>query len=168
MGCAAWGQQNYVGTKGTIAFKSDAPLELIQANSAVLRGAVNTDQRTFAFAVKIVSFQGFNSALQRTHFNQNYMESAKYEEANFKGKIIEEVDFSKNGTYNIRAKGTLLIHGVAQERIIRATCVVQGGTMAVSSSFSVPISDHKITIPRIVSQKIAENIDVKINITLKR
>ncbi len=51
------------------------------------------------------SFQGFNSTLQREHFNENYIESDKYPEARFSGKVIEDIDFSKDGTYIIRAKG---------------------------------------------------------------
>ncbi len=35
------------------------------------------------------------------------------------GKIIEKIDFPKDGKYTSRAKGKLTIHGVEQERIIK-------------------------------------------------
>jgi len=58
--------------------------------------------------------------LQKEHFNENYLESDKYPEASFKGKIIEDIDLDKDGEYEVRAKGELTIHGIMQERIIKA------------------------------------------------
>ncbi|MDX2062750.1 MAG: YceI family protein [Bacteroidia bacterium] len=160
--------QNFQAKRGTLAFKSDAPLEIIQASSGKLRGALNPGNRTFAFAVNMASFEGFNSALQRQHFNENYLESHKYPDATFLGKIIEEVDFSQNGTYTVRAKGTLKIHNIEQERIIRSTMTVTGKVIDIKAEFDVPLADHQITIPKIVSQKIAEVIHVTMTITLQR
>jgi YceI-like domain len=160
--------QNYKGTSGKVSFKSDAPLELIQASSEKLRAAINPTNRTFAFAIKMASFEGFNSTLQRQHFNENYLESAKYPDAEFQGKIIEEIDFTENGTYTVRAKGTLKIHNIAQERIIRSTIKIQGSVIDITSEFQVPLTDHHITIPKIVSQKIAESINVTITTTLRK
>ena len=54
------------------------------------------------------SFQGFNSPLQKEHFNENYVESDKFPDASFKGKVIEDVDLSKDGTYEVRAKANWL------------------------------------------------------------
>lgn len=154
-------------TTGVAAFKSTAPLELIQASSSKVSCSLRPADRGFAFLCPIQSFQGFNSGLQRQHFNDNYMQSAKYPNGTFSGKIIEEVDLTKPGTYNVRAKGILDIHGVKQERIIRATVVVAPGNVRVVARFTVPLKDHKITIPTIVSQKIAEVIDVSFEANLK-
>ena len=95
--------------KGTVSFTSDAPLEIIKASSDKLVGALDTKKKEFYFRVNMSTFYGFNSALQREHFNENYMESHKYPKTTFKGKIIEDIDFTKAGTYNIRAKGKLNI-----------------------------------------------------------
>jgi hypothetical protein len=43
------------------------------------------------------TFEGFNSALQREHFNENYIESNRFPDASFNGKIIEDIDFAKDG-----------------------------------------------------------------------
>lgn len=148
---------------GSIYFKSDAPLELIEAQSKLLKGVIDTEKRTFAYSVFVESFEGFNSPLQREHFNENYMESTLYSKATFAGKIIENIDFQKDGLYHIRAKGKLNIHGVEQERILKATIKISNGQMEVHSKFTVPLSDHNITIPRIVEQKIATEIYVEIH-----
>ena len=115
----------------------------------------------FAFSVDVKSFKGFNSALQREHFNEKYMESEKFPKASFSGKIIEHVDFSKDGTYDVRAKGDLDIHGVKQTRIIKGKITIHNGSLQVNAQFTVPLSDHNISIPSIVSQKIATEIQVQ-------
>jgi hypothetical protein len=158
--------QLYRIKEGRIHFKSDAPLELIEASSTNLKGLIRTDDQTFAFSVANTSFEGFNSALQREHFNENYMESARFPNCTFSGKIIEPVDFTKDGLYTVRAKGKLSVHGVDVERIIKSTLTIKGSTISVQSEFIVPLQDHNITIPKIVNQKIAEEINVTINATL--
>jgi hypothetical protein len=152
---------------GYIEFTSEAPLEFIQASSNELAGILNVNDLTFAFTVPMVSFQGFNSALQRTHFNENYIESEKFPNSTFKGKIIEEIDFTSPGTYHIRAKGLLNVHGIDNDRIIRCTILVETGRISVESKFTVPLDEHKIKIPSIVQQKIAEVIDVGISFEMK-
>ncbi|NDK56637.1 YceI family protein [Pontibacter sp. BT213] len=158
--------QLYRIKEGRIHFKSEAPLELIEASSAKLKGLIKTDDQTFAFSVANESFEGFNSALQREHFNENYMESTRYPNCTFAGKIIEPVDFSKDGTYTVRAKGKLAVHGVEVERIIKSALTIKGGIITIQSEFIVPLQEHNITIPKIVYQKIAEEISVEINATL--
>lgn len=152
---------------GKVILKSDAALEIIQAQSHKLRGAVDFSTNSFAWTVEIRSFEGFNNQLQREHFNENYMESDKYPKASFAGKIIEPVDLQVDGSYSVRAKGKFFIHGVEQERIIKSQVVVAGKRVHISSSFTVPLSEHNITIPRIVYQKIAEEITVTIEADLK-
>ena len=160
-------QQPLYKTKDAkVYFKSDAPLELIEAQSAKLRGVLNPAEQTFAFSVPNNSFEGFNSALQREHFNENYMETSRFPNSTFSGKIIETVDFTKDGDYTIRAKGKLAIHGVEQERIIKSTVQVKNGVIKLHSNFTVVLAEHNITIPRIVYQKIAEEIKVEINAVL--
>jgi len=89
----------YQTVNGTITFRSEAPLELINASSDQLIGAIDIDKKNFTFKILMRSFQGFNSPLQKEHFNENYVESDKFPDASFKGKIIEDQDLTVNGTY---------------------------------------------------------------------
>lgn len=152
---------------GKIAFRSEATLEVVQAKSNKLRGAVDPENNTFAWSVETRSFEGFNSPLQREHFNENYMESSKFPRVSFAGKIIEKVDFKKDGKYTVRAKGKLSAHGIEQERIIRSELEVTGDKIRIFARFSVPLTDHNISIPQIVHQKIAEEISVTVDAELK-
>ena len=148
--------------KGKINFTSNAPLELIKASSSQIKGLIDPATSQFAFVLKIQSFKGFNGGLQQEHFNEKYMESDKYPTASFEGKIIEQVKFTENGVYEVRAKGTLTIHGKPQTRIIKCKLVIKDGVVSVETDFKIPLADHNITIPRIVSEKIATVIDVNL------
>lgn len=155
-------QNLYKTNSGFVKFVSDAPLEIISAESNLLRGLVDPDERTFAFRLEVKTLKGFNSPLQQEHFYENYMETDDYPNATFSGKIIEDLDETNTGWQSIRAKGTLEIHGISQERIIKCDLRFNGSELEVKSVFTVLLSDHNITIPKLVYQKIAEEINVKI------
>ena len=161
-------QVRYGTENGSIQFKSDAPLELIQAASKEMKGIIDTDQKAFAFSVDMKSFQGFNSPLQRVHFNENYLETNRYPKATFSGRIIENIDWNKNDVYEVRSKGKLVIHGQEQERIIRGTLKISGGRIQLRSAFTVLLEEHQINIPKIMFQKISEEIEVIIEADLEK
>src|SRR4051812_39415281 len=123
----------YEVSESNVKFRSKAPKELISAASGKLKGIVDPEHKSFAFRIDITSFEGFNSPLQREHFNENYMETPQFPVATFTGRIIEDVDLSRNGSYEIRAKGKLTIHGIEQERIIKCTLNCSKDKIVVSS-----------------------------------
>ena len=156
----------YNTNNGIISFHSDAPLEMIRASSKELHGKFDVEKKIFAFRVDINSFSGFNSPLQKEHFNENYLESVKYPVATFSGKIIEDIDFTINGTYSVRAKGNLSIHNVVQERIIKSDLVVKNGLISIKSNFTILLADHNIAIPKVVHEKLASEIKVEVQADL--
>jgi polyisoprenoid-binding protein YceI len=156
----------YVVSKGAISFTSDGALELIKASSDELRGIFNIAKKQFAFKIRVSSLNGFNSPLQKEHFNENYLETTKYPFASFEGKIIEDIDLTKDAIITVRAKGNLLVHGVLQERIIKSIVVIKNNVVSIKSNFSVFLADHNITIPKVVNEKLASEIKVEIKATL--
>ncbi len=160
-------QKKLTVEKGKVEFTSNAALELINASAEKVQGLLDPTTNNFAFIVNTRSFTGFNSGLQQQHFNEKYMETDKFYEATFTGAIIDPVEYKNNGTYKVRAKGNLVIHGKKQSRIIPGTVTVNNGVVTIEANFSVPLADHDITIPKIVSQKIATEILVKLKFDLK-
>jgi polyisoprenoid-binding protein YceI len=160
--------QIFMCKEGNTKFTSEAPLELIKAQSKKTTGVVDCATKNVAFSIEIDSFDGFNSGLQKEHFRENYMETEKYPKATFKGKIIEDIDFTKNGTFSVRAKGIFNIHGTDKEKIVKVKITLKNGEMLVETSFEVPLEDHNIKIPKVVNQKIASVILVEVKATLKQ
>jgi hypothetical protein len=162
----SFAQKKFTSDKGEVSFTSNAALELINASSKRIQGIVDPGTGQFAFIVKVQSFEGFNSSLQQKHFNDKYMETDRYYDATYSGKIQEPIDFAKDGTYEVHAKGNMVIHGKKQERTIPGKLQIEKGVVTISSNFDVPLADHNIQIPEIVSAKIATVIFVKLNVTL--
>lgn len=163
---SAFAQGRYATENGELGLTSNAPLEVIKARCNKVTGSIDPVTSQFAFLVPVSAFAGFNSDLQRQHFNENYMESAKFPRASFSGKIIENVDFTRDSVYQVRAKGELDVHGKKQTRIIRGKVIVSKGQVRIESDFTVPLADHDIAIPKIVSQKIATEIEVSFRAVL--
>ncbi len=148
-------------TSGNIGFFSSTPVEDIKANSKSMKAAINPQSKKVAFMVQNTSFE-FENKLMQEHFNEKYMESDKYKLSSFSGDIIETIDWTKDGEHTINAKGKLNIHGVEQERTITAKVVIKDGKINLTSNFKVKVADHKIEIPKLVTSKIAEEIEVKV------
>jgi len=157
----------FQSNQGRIHFVSEAPLELIEAETETFQIIVDTVKMAFAVTMQIESFKGFNSALQQEHFYENYMEIDLFPKAIFTGKILNSLsDHSKSS--KVKVKGSLTIHGVEKQRVIEANFDwTEKGNLSVEAVFTVPLEDHEIEIPRIVYQKIAEEINVSVTALLK-
>ena len=159
-------QSRFEVTSGKIEFTSDAPMEIINASTEKTPGIIDPVTRQFGFIVKSGSFTGFNSEIQREHFNEKYMESEKYYQSTFSGVIMDSINFHKDGIYKVKAKGSLMIHGRKQPRIIPGTITISKGVLTLEAEFKILLKDHDIAIPTIVNQKIASEIYVKLKFSM--
>ena len=158
------GQDIYVCKNAVVTIYSKAPIEDIDARTDKGTSVFNAGTGELAFSVPIRTFK-FDKALMQEHFNENYMESEKFPQATFKGKIADKIDVTKDGTYPVNATGVFEAHGVKQSRTIAGKITVTGGTVSLSSEFMVACKDHKIDIPTLVFRNIAETIRVQVNAT---
>lgn len=157
----------YSTNSGFVAFRSEAPQEIIGAKSNELRGILDSEKKVFVFKVLLNTFEGFNSGLQREHFNDKFLETEIYPEVIFSGKIIEDVNFENDGTFSIRAKGKLTVHGIDQERIVKVNVTVKNHMIFIESTFSILLADHSIKVPKVVHEKIASEINIEVKAELK-
>ena len=157
----------FIVKSSKVKFKSEAALETIIAESTELRGMLDVQSKIFAFTLNNESFNGFNSHLQREHFNDNYLGTDKYPNISFSGRIIDEIDFNTPGTYTVRAKGMLNVKGVNREKLIKSVVDVKSNSIKISTDFTVLLDDYGIRIPRVVNQKIASEIQISLTAFLE-
>ena len=160
--------QRFITKTGKITFYSDGPLEKIEAINNGVNSALDTQSGMFVFKVLMKSFV-FEKALMQEHFNENYVESDKYPLATFKGKVknIQEINFTKPGSYDAEVEGDLTIHGKTNHVATTGTFTVSGDNVSGKSSFTIKLADYNIKIPGIVEGKIAEEILITTTIVLK-
>ena len=156
---AVFSQNLYGTTAGEVSFYSDTPLETIEAVNKKTGALINLSTRELAVQMRITDFV-FPNKLMQEHFNENYLESEKYPTAVFKGKIKEDVDLSKPGTFLVTAEGILTIHGVNRPVLVKGTIQSTANELELDFKFQVKPEDHKVKVPNLVITKIAEVIDV--------
>ncbi len=157
--------QLYSTATGKVGFYSKTPVEDIKAENNTVLAVLKAETNELAIAITNTSFN-FENKLMQEHFNEKYMESDKFPKSTFKGKINETIDYTKDGEYKVTATGILNIHGVEQNRTISGTLIIKDGKVQLKSNFKVKVADHKITIPTIVTAKIAEEIEVTVDMVL--
>lgn len=157
--------QKYLTKNGSISFFSSTSFEDIEAHNKQVNAALNMEDGSVAFKVLIKSFK-FEKALMQKHFNENYMESDKYPNAEFKGTIqkFDATKYSEDGTYDVTVKGKLTLHGVTKEITVDGKIKKSGDSITITCDFSVKLEDYKIK----KHQKVAEVIDITIDTTLKK
>jgi len=160
--------QNYVTKTGHIKFYSETPIETIEAHNHAVNSAVNIKSGDFVFKVLVKSFE-FEKALMQEHFNENYLESDKFPNSTFKGKIVnvKNIDLRKNGTYDAEVHGDLTIHGITKAVEEKGTFTVMDGKIQGKSVISVPLEDYEIKVPGAVKEQISESIEVTIDVMLE-
>ena len=152
--------------QGIISFYSKTPLEDIDAISKKATVVLKTSTNDIQVGVPLISFK-FKKPLMEEHFNENYVESEKYPTCTFKGKIIESIDFSNDGEYNVTVKGIMDLHGVQKEIVTPGIIVVKGKEISLSSTFKIKVADYNIKVPTLYIKNIAEVVDVKVNSVLE-
>ncbi len=162
--------QKYMTKTGHIKFYSETPIETIEADNNQVNAALDSQTGDFVFKVLIKSFQ-FEKALMQEHFNENYMESDKFPNSTFQGKVtnLSDVNFAKEGSYDVTIEGDLTIHGVTKKISEKGTFTVKAGDkIEGKSKFNVKPADYDIKIPGAVVKNIAETLEVTVNIELAK
>ena len=161
--------QKFMTKTGSIKFFSDTPVEKIEAVNRQVNSALDFSTGNFVFKVLIKGFE-FKKALMQEHFNENYMESEKFPNSTFNGKItnIKDVNLSKDGVYKVVAEGDLSMHGITNKVKVNGTLEIKGGKVIGKATFNVAPKDYNITIPKAVINNISETIRVDVNISLDK
>jgi polyisoprenoid-binding protein YceI len=161
-------QNRYFTKTGTIYFMSHTDAIDIDGTNKQVVSFLDVKTGEIVFGVLVKSFE-FTLATASEHFNETYMETHLYPKANFKGSIkdFQKIDFSKPGKYDVVVEGSLTIHGVTKEVSEKGTLEIKENEISAYSAFQVSINDYKITVPKLVEDRVAKTVDVKVTMTYK-
>jgi polyisoprenoid-binding protein YceI len=158
--------QIYLADSARISFFSKTSAEDIDAVNKICKPIMSTSTGEFDVSLVNTSFE-FKKDLMKEHFNEDYMESAKFPKTTFKGKINGTVDYLEDGVYNVTVTGTMDMHGVQKQITIPGTITVKGGVLFVYAKFNVKIADYNVKLPSFLSMNVADNVDVTVKATMK-
>lgn len=158
--------QKFSIESGLITFFSDATLEDIKADNKKAASLFNAATSDIAFSVPINEFQ-FDKSLMQEHFNEKYMETDKYPKASFQGKLAG-FSLGASGSQPVTATGKLTIHGVTRDVTIPGSFEMKKGKPVMQAKFTVKLADYNVTIPQLMWQNIAEEVEVTVTFTYKQ
>ena len=160
-------QDKYYTKSGRITFYSATAMEHIEAINKTVTSVIDTKSGDLQFAVLMKGFE-FRKALMQEDFNDTYVESSKYPRSTFKGKIVnnEAVNYAVNGTYPVKATGLLLLHGISRMVTTPGSITVDNGKLVLNAQFDILLTDYKIAIPALVSDKISKSIKITVQCKL--
>jgi polyisoprenoid-binding protein YceI len=163
----AGAQGRYFTKSGRIQFFSKASMEDIEAVNKTVTAVLDTKSGAMQFSVQMKGFE-FEKALMQEHFNENYVESDKYPKAEFKGAVANngEVDYTKPGSYPVKVKGKLTLHGVTRDVESAGTIRVGADGLKAESTFNLLLSDYGVQIPAVVKEKVSNSIRITIDTKL--
>lgn len=169
VGPGATQAQKYITKNGHIRFFSSTSMEDIEAHNRQVNCALDQQTGDFVFKVLMKSFQ-FEKALMQEHFNENYVESDKFPNATFSGKVvnIKDIDFTRNGVYNATVEGDLTMTGITQKVKEKGTFEVKEGKITGKSTFNVLLEDYGIKIPNAVANNISKTIQIDVDVVLEK
>ncbi len=161
--------QKYMTRTGKVNFNATTPNspEKITGVNNEVANILDSKNGDIVFQVLVKSFK-FERELMKEHFNENYMESDKFPKSEFKGSVtnISEVNFSKDGTYNVKVTGKLTIHGVTNDVTVPGTLSVKGKTVNAKAVFPVMLKDYKIDVPSLVADKLNKQATITLDCDL--
>jgi polyisoprenoid-binding protein YceI len=154
--------QKYFTRTGATGFRASVkafePVQALNKSTS----AILTNEGKIASQLFISAFK-FRLALMQEHFNENFMDSAEFPKATFRGNIqdikVSELENSKE----VVIKGTLNIRGIDKEVETKGTISKVGDKIVLVSKFVVLPGDFNIEIPSLLRRKIAREVTIDIN-----
>ncbi len=136
-------QKVFATRNGQITFSAPSDDDVKAVNNEVTSRVADNGQITFSLLVKGFKFK---YAEMQEHFNDQYMESQRFPRADFRGNILNlnDVYFSKNGSYTLTVKGDLSMHGVTKNITANGTMEVKDGKLTISTQFALLMKDFSV------------------------
>jgi len=142
--------QKSVSQKTSISFYSHTPIEDIKSNN--YKSVSTLDQTTgeIVFSVPMQSFE-FEKELMQKHFNSSdFLDTKKEPKAKLVAKItnLTQINFKKDGTYNVEVSGDLTIKGVTKAISEKATFIIKNSSITLKSKFGIRLADYGIAFKK--------------------
>ncbi len=161
-------QEKLTTKTGKIQFEASTPNFEPVAATNTATSAIFKVNGELAVLSLIKGFQ-FKKSLMQKHFNsKKWVDSKKFPKTKFSGTVVafnfDELT-EKGKEYKINGK--LTFHGVTKEVSSMATIKNIDGVVYLNTKFDVLVADYGIIIKSKLAKKIAEKVNVEVDLELK-
>ena len=78
-----------------------------------------------------------------------------------------EVNYTQDGSYPAKVKGTLTLHGVSKEIETAGKIIVKNGKPQLNADLTILLSDYAIKIPSMVKENISNTVSITVDCALE-
>ncbi|HSN84586.1 MAG TPA: YceI family protein [Polyangiales bacterium] len=161
--------------KSGATFVSDAPLETMTGKTSKVTGKLMIDpaditQTKGSFEVPVASLRTGNDLRDEHLQGDGWLDAKKYPHIEF--EITEVVlgkkdakELKKNKETKVQVKGKFTAHGITKIVTTKGTVKWSDDTVRIKASFVANLEDHQISVPSIVRLKVANEMDVSVDLT---
>ena len=151
---------------GKIEFYTGTVVSDIEAVTNKADVSLNIETGEVAVSIQIKSFE-FEYDLMQEHFNEKHLESDKFPNATFTGKIVQDISGGIKNEVTVDAVGDLTIHGVTKNVKFKVNLTGQADFTVVKTKVPVVLKDYNIDEPSILSKSVAKDVMVAVTLFLK-
>lgn len=157
--------------KNVVKFISDAPVEDFEGVTNRIDGYLKhsgsslNESSELYFEVDLRTLDT-GIGLRNRHMREEYLHTDKYPYAKFSGSILSVRDAGSGRTAAV--KGTMDIHGVKKTMEVTASLSPTSSGMRAKVSFIVKLTDHNIEVPKFMFLKISEDMQLELDMYLKK
>ena len=158
--------QNYVVKEGNASFKAKMPVNSYTGESGRLQGTIDFETGKVAFTVSVKSIKtgkdkrdGHMYELLKTEKNPNVI---------FEGKLIDGFDFNKNTAQTVKVNGDFTLAGTTRQITIPVGLkLVSEGTIQLTASWSLLITDYNLERPSLAFIKVKDKHNLSVDVLLR-
>lgn len=163
--CVSVRAQDFLTRNANVSFFSHTAVEDIKAENNEAVSILNSSTGTIEFKIAVKSFHFAKQAMEDHFNNSDYMDSEKFPKASFSGKIsnIADVNFTKDGTYNVTVNGNITIRDVTKAIDAKGTITISDGKITAQSVFNIKRREFNVEGESFVQKKIADEIQITVN-----
>ena len=174
----AIGQEFHVdpNADNEVRFTSQAPIEevvgvtdridgYVLLNGPRLEAGSETEGTQLYLEVDLASLDT-GLGLRNRHMRRNYLEVEEFPYA-FLEATIERVEALAAGGFRVNAQGVMTIHGVGRQMDIPCDVVERGEGYRIRCAFDLLLSDFGIKIPRLMFLKLANEVRLELDFTVR-
>lgn len=151
---------------GTVEFYTATAISDIEAVTEKVDVILDLQTGKVEIKIPIKSFK-FEYDVMEEHFNEKYLESDKFPNALFQGKILQNISSGIENEIEVDATGKLTIHGISKEIKLKAKISRQGEFKIVKARIPVVFKDYNVDEPSILSKSVAKDVEVNAILYLK-
>lgn len=150
---------------GKVDFYTSSILSDIEATSEDIDIKLDVTTGDVEIEIAIKTFE-FEYEMMQDHFNEEYMESDKYPNATFIGKIDQNISELSDKT-EVNVAGDMTIHGVTKQIKFNATLSKKEGLTVVKCKFPIVFKDYNVEEPSVLTKSVATDVELKSTLYLK-